>query len=583
MTNKNKIHDPVANFIMRDESEQDLNRSSSAPPVEYLKPNEHEDSTFIDARRDPRYAAFYHANSRLDPRLPPPLYAPGQSWQMWSNKSDVSVNSLPLPEARLYDRFRNLNDEDVPRKNLVDMIQEDFPRTPSPVYALKLRQQRQEKELSVTLKENPEENFVTSVATLSLESSNVWKPNDSDDIFHSEWSRSRNRRSVTNQVEFSKPVFPVSRKHKSFNAPEVPKDRKETPTPSDILKVRSSVLEEFRSMKTKRFELKDTVGHIAEFSGDQHGSRFIQQKLEAASEEEKETIFKEIYPTALKLMTDVFGNYVIQKFFEHGTHDQKVILSQIMTGHVLTLSLQMYGCRVVQKSLEFLPEHCQAEIVEELNGFVLKCVKDQNGNHVIQKCIERVTSFRIQFIIEAFESQVYSLATHPYGCRVIQRIFEHCPSDQTRKLLSELHKDTSKLVLDQYGNYVIQHILEKGEEADKSIIVGKIHGQVLQLSRHKFASNVVEKCVAFGSANDRQRLIEEVISEQGEIIPIQLMMRDQYANYVIQKMLDVVDGKQRKLLIETIAPFIPSLKKFTYGKHIISKVEKLASQFGLQL
>lgn len=48
-----------------------------------------------------------------------------------------------------------------------------------------------------------------------------------------------------------------------------------------------------------------------EFSTDQHGSRFIQQKIETANEEEKQTMFDEIMPEhALRLIQDVFGNYV---------------------------------------------------------------------------------------------------------------------------------------------------------------------------------------------------------------------------------------------------------------------------------
>ena len=109
-----------------------------------------------------------------------------------------------------------------------------------------------------------------------------------------------------------------------------------------------------------------------EFSGDQHGSRFIQQKLETASTEEKQAVFDEIVPSAaLQLIQDVFGNYVglvsflacfiiclhlkpqvVQKLFEHGTQIQKSILASTMENHVLTLSLQMYGCRVVQKVLD---------------------------------------------------------------------------------------------------------------------------------------------------------------------------------------------------------------------------------------
>lgn len=48
-------------------------------------------------------------------------------------------------------------------------------------------------------------------------------------------------------------------------------------------------------------------------SADQYGSRFIQQKLETATTDEKNMVFQEIFPQALALMTDVFGNYVIQK------------------------------------------------------------------------------------------------------------------------------------------------------------------------------------------------------------------------------------------------------------------------------
>ena len=117
------------------------------------------------------------------------------------------------------------------------------------------------------------------------------------------------------------------------------------------LGVRSVLLEEFRSnsKSTKRYELKDLYEHIVEFSGDQHGSRFIQQKLETANSDEKEQLFREIQPNALQLMTDVFGNYVIQKLFEHGNQVQKRVLAEQMRNHVMELSMQMYGCRVVQK------------------------------------------------------------------------------------------------------------------------------------------------------------------------------------------------------------------------------------------
>lgn len=113
----------------------------------------------------------------------------------------------------------------------------------------------------------------------------------------------------------------------------------------------SNVLYQYKqaSKTNRRYELKDIYGYIVEFSGDQHGSRFIQQKLESANSDEKDKVFRELQEDCLQLMQDVFGNYVIQKFFEHGDQTQKKFFANRMKGHIQQLSTSMYGCRVVQK------------------------------------------------------------------------------------------------------------------------------------------------------------------------------------------------------------------------------------------
>lgn len=57
---------------------------------------------------------------------------------------------------------------------------------------------------------------------------------------------------------------------------------------------------------------------------------------------------------------------------------------------------------------------------------------------------------------------------------------------------------------------------------------------------------------------------------------LQVMMKDQYANYVVQKMIDVSEPTQRKVLLHKIRPHMNSLKKYTYGKHIIAKLDKFS-------
>ncbi|CAI9770860.1 unnamed protein product [Fraxinus pennsylvanica] len=340
----------------------------------------------------------------------------------------------------------------------------------------------------------------------------------------------------------------------------------------------SSLLEEFKSNKTKCFELSEITGHVVEFSADQYGSRFIQQKLETATVEEKNMVFSEIFPQALTLMTDVFGNYVIQKFFEHGMASQRRELAGNLFGHVLTLSFQMYGCRVIQKAIEVVDLDQKIKMVEELDGHVMRCVRDQNGNHVIQKCIECVPEEHIQFIVSTFFDQVVTLSTHPYGCRVIQRVLEHCKDPMTQdKVMEEILGSVSMLAQDQYGNYVIQHVLEHGKPHERSAIIQELTGKIVQMSQQKFASNVVEKCLTFSDSNERQLLVNEMLGTTDENEPLQAMMKDQFANYVVQKVLETCSDQQRELILSRIKVHLNALKKYTYGKHIVARVEKLVA------
>ncbi|KAF2811916.1 ARM repeat-containing protein [Mytilinidion resinicola] len=344
---------------------------------------------------------------------------------------------------------------------------------------------------------------------------------------------------------------------------------------------RSLLMQEFKqnNKTSKRYELKDIYDHIVEFSGDQHGSRFIQQKLETANSDEKERVFKELQSESLQLMQDVFGNYVIQKFFEHGDQNQKRIIASRMKGHVVTLSVQMYACRVVQKALEHILTDQQAELVRELEKDVIRCVKDQNGNHVIQKVIERVPPEYLGNTIAAFKGQVGFLAAHTYGCRVIQRLLEHCDDPARASILQELHLEGAKLIPDQYGNYVTQHIIEHGRPEDRVKITALVKNELAFLSKHKFASNVVEKCLTFGTNEQRREIMLKTLEndERGERV-LAVLLKDAYGNYVVQKLLDTLSLKDFFEFVEHLQPEMVNNRRLIPGKQAVA-IEKKMHRF----
>eukprot|EP01063_Lacrimia_lanifica_P008189 TRINITY_DN1529_c0_g2_i2.p1 TRINITY_DN1529_c0_g2~~TRINITY_DN1529_c0_g2_i2.p1 ORF type:complete len:650 (+),score=183.05 TRINITY_DN1529_c0_g2_i2:104-2053(+) len=332
-----------------------------------------------------------------------------------------------------------------------------------------------------------------------------------------------------------------------------------------------------RGALTGIWELGDLRGRVAEFSRDQEGSRFIQKQISLGlSDADRRMLFEEVLPEVLDLMTDVFGNYVVQKLIEHGSPEQMDGILAAFEGHVLDLSLQTYGCRVVQKALEAAQPAYQDMVVDELRRSVPRCVQDQNGNHVIQKCIETMPG-RVAFIVEAFRGMVQHLATHAYGCRVIQRLLEHCNHlRDIHPILDEILVHAGMLVKDQYGNYVVQDLLIHGSPAYRLGVGKSLAGSLMELSRHKFASNVVEKLFQYGSAEGRYAMLSELMATPGPEQPSALlcMVRDQFANYVVQKLLDLSDDAQRMSIIDHIKPHSVMLRQYSYGKHIISRIDR---------
>lgn len=190
------------------------------------------------------------------------------------------------------------------------------------------------------------------------------------------------------------------------------------------------------------------------------------------------------------------------------------------------------------------------------------------------------------------KGQIYHLSTHSYGCRVVQRLLEFGSLKDQDDILNDLDEFIPFLIQDQYGNYVIQHILQHGSEDltkhisnSKQEIVNTICGNVVEYSKHKFASNVVEKSVLYGSKNQIRQILNEILPKDeedaanlDENAPLILMMRDQYANYVVQKLVGVASGNDEKLIVIAIRSHLDrSNKNNSLGNRHLASVEKLAT------
>ena len=219
--------------------------------------------------------------------------------------------------------------------------------------------------------------------------------------------------------------------------------------------------------------------------------------------------------------------------------------------------------------IEFVNTDEQVQIiVHALSERVVDLVQDLNGNHVIQKCLNRLGAEKSQFIYDAVGKHCVVVGTHRHGCCVLQRCIDHAGGFQRAQLIARITHCAFDLVQDPFGNYVVQYILDLDEAEFTKPLCESFFGKVPQLSKQKFRSNVVEKCMSTAEMGTKRAMVEEMLAGN----ELEMMLRDSFANYVVQTAMEYVDSEMKMRIVDTVRPILPAIKQTPHGRRIASKI-----------
>lgn len=316
--------------------------------------------------------------------------------------------------------------------------------------------------------------------------------------------------------------------------------------------------------------LEAVGGQIYSLCKDQHGCRYLQKQLENRNAEQIHMIWLETNQHVIELMIDPFGNYLCQKLLEYCNDEERTVLIQNAAQDMIRIALNQHGTRALQKMIEFVTSAQQVEIiVNALRYRVVDLIQDLNGNHVIQKCLNKLSARDAQFIFDAVGNNCVEVGTHRHGCCVLQRCIDHASGDQKDWLIGKITENAVALVQDPFGNYVVQYIIDLTESKYTEPIVVQFRGRISALSRHKFSSNVIEKCLRCSNDASKDLIAEELLAP-GEM---DRLLRDSFANYVVQTALEYATHFMKHRLIENIRPLLPGIRSTPYGRRIQAKVQ----------
>jgi hypothetical protein len=236
---------------------------------------------------------------------------------------------------------------------------------------------------------------------------------------------------------------------------------------------------------------------------------------------------------------------------------------------LVRIALNQHGTRALQKMIEFISTDEQTRtVVHALQSHVVELVQDLNGNHVIQKCLNRLSADDAQFIYDAVGMDCVIVGTHRHGCCVLQRCIDHASGEQRARLISQITSNAFSLVQDPFGNYVVQYILDLGEPHFTEPLCEAFRGNVPALSKQKFSSNVIEKCLRTADYQISRVMIDEMLAGN----ELEKMLRDSFANYVIQTAMDFADPDTHTKIVEAIRPVLPSIRQTPHGRRIAGKM-----------
>ena len=320
---------------------------------------------------------------------------------------------------------------------------------------------------------------------------------------------------------------------------------------------------------------------------DQQGCRLIQKKIDE-NWEISNNLFDVLYPEILSMSKDLFGNYVIQKILENVKSIYLIKFIDLISKDFYNLSISIYGTRVVQKILEIVSRHnynkdkeiyeqCFQKINDYITNNIVALSSNSNSSHIIIKYVNEIKyPQNIQLYSEVFNNFV-SLCKNKHGCCVIQKCIEFGTEEQKNKLYELSKLNCCNLISDQFGNYVIQFVIGLNIGIINSKVLEILKKDLIHLCKEKYASNVIEKFLV-NKSKESMEIINILLKNENYLHELIL---DPFGNYIIQRILSLIEGENRYNLIKYIVKSYPEIRSLPFGPRLISKLHERFKDFTL--
>ncbi|KAK4764419.1 hypothetical protein SAY87_013857 [Trapa incisa] len=244
-------------------------------------------------------------------------------------------------------------------------------------------------------------------------------------------------------------------------------------------------------------------------------------------------------------------------------------------GCVYRLAKDQKGCRYLQQKFsEGNPKEVEMifhEVLEHVDDLMI----DPFGNYFIQKlfqvCDENQTMLILREITQR-PGNLIRISCDMHGTRALQRIIGNLKThEQFSILMTSLRPGMVTLMKNTNGNHVAVCCLEHLAPRYREVIFEVAATNCIDLASDRFGCVVLQKCLGHPGAEQRHRLIWEIVSNS------LVISQNKFGNYVIQYvLLNILEAKEN--VLRQLEGHYVMLSMQKYSSNVVEKCIECADQ-----
>ena len=270
-----------------------------------------------------------------------------------------------------------------------------------------------------------------------------------------------------------------------------------------------------------------------------------------------------------------YGNFYIKKIIKYLNKDLLLKLIEFINPLIIRLGTNQYGSKIIEQLIKSIKDddNLVLSFIQKILPNITLLINDLNGTHIIYKLI-LLKSKSKALVEENIMKNIKSIYISREGSNLLKKFFDiinkECNNTKDYKkmiiFINVINNNLPLIITDQFGNYLIRHIIHNLNNSINDILYQNIINNVVYYSNQKYSSNVVEHCL------DNKKFRDIIIEEFSKQYIFNYIFLNEYGNYVIQKVLSIVDEDKRNIFFNYIIQSSKQLKTLPFGPKLISKL-----------